>query len=242
MNQRYFRAVMDARRRAVDDPADPRRPGHAARDLRPPRRAADPGRRGHGPGDVRRGDDARCAACSTRRATRPSCSSPAGRSPTACRCSASAAARRSSTSRRAEASIRTSPPRSRAPTPHDFYPTKGFARTHLGAPRSTSPPALALRDAFGGGDGAGEQHAPPVGEAARRGARGLRGRARTAWWRRSRGRRPDAFLVGVQWHPEVFERQRAGRAEPVRRVHRRSGCLTDGRRVVITARSVTRGR
>ncbi len=87
--------------------------------------------------------------------------------------------------------------------PHDCYPTKGFARTHLAHPIDITP-GTRLYDAFGGstapvnsmhhqsvkrlGDGLVISAVAPDGV-----VEAVEGTG-------------DSYLVGVQWHPEVFDR------------------------------------
>jgi putative glutamine amidotransferase len=87
--------------------------------------------------------------------------------------------------------------------PHDFYPTKGFDRTHLAHPVDLAP-GTRLRDAFG-------SPTAPVNsmhhQSVKRLGDGLvvAAVAPDGVIEAVEGVRPDAFLVGVQWHPEVFE-------------------------------------
>jgi putative glutamine amidotransferase len=87
--------------------------------------------------------------------------------------------------------------------PHDLYPTKGFERTHL----AHAVDVLAgsrLRDALG------ESKAPVNSmhhQSVKRLGEGLviSATAPDGVVEAVEGTRNDAFLVGVQWHPEVFE-------------------------------------
>ena len=87
---------------------------------------------------------------------------------------------------------------------HDLYPTKGFARTHLGHTIDIAD-GTRLRDAFG-------DATAPVNsmhhQSVKRLGHGLviSAVAPDGVVEAVEGTRPDAFLVGVQWHPEVFER------------------------------------
>ena len=87
--------------------------------------------------------------------------------------------------------------------PHDFYPTKGFARDHL-AHHIDLAPGSRLRDAFGAEtspvNSMHHQSVKRVGEGLRVSAVAPDGVVEGV-----EGTRDDAFLVGVQWHPEMFE-------------------------------------
>jgi putative glutamine amidotransferase len=87
--------------------------------------------------------------------------------------------------------------------PHDLYPTKGFARTHL-AHAVDLAPGTRLRDAFGGGsapvNSMHHQSVKRLGEGLVVAAIAPDGVIEAV-----EGVRPDTYLVGVQWHPEVFE-------------------------------------
>jgi putative glutamine amidotransferase len=87
--------------------------------------------------------------------------------------------------------------------PHDFYPTKGFARTHLAHDIDVASGSR-LRDAFG-------VPTSPVNSMHHQSVKRLGDRLRISAVAPDgvveavEGTRDDAFLVGVQWHPEVFE-------------------------------------
>ena len=87
--------------------------------------------------------------------------------------------------------------------PHDYYPTKGFARTHL-AHAIDLASGSRLRDAFGAAsspvNSMHHQSVKRLGEGLRISAVAPDGVVEAV-----EGTRDDAFLVGVQWHPEVFE-------------------------------------
>jgi putative glutamine amidotransferase len=87
---------------------------------------------------------------------------------------------------------------------HDLYPTKGYARTHIAHPVDLAP-GTRLRDVFGGPsapvNSMHHQSVKRLGEGLVISAVAPDGVVEAV-----EGTRPDAFLVGVQWHPEVFER------------------------------------
>jgi putative glutamine amidotransferase len=86
---------------------------------------------------------------------------------------------------------------------HDLYPTKGFARTHLAHPVDLAP-GTRLREVFGGGsapvNSMHHQSVKRLGDGLVVAAIAPDGVVEAV-----EGVRPDAYLVGVQWHPEVFE-------------------------------------
>jgi putative glutamine amidotransferase len=88
--------------------------------------------------------------------------------------------------------------------PHDLYPTKGFARTHLAHPVDLAP-GTRLREAFG-------VPTAPVNsmhhQSVKRLGDGLvvSAIAPDGVIEAVEVADPSKFAVGVQWHPEVFER------------------------------------
>lgn len=91
---------------------------------------------------------------------------------------------------------------------HDYYPGAGWARDHL-AHDVRIAPGSRLHAAFGG-------ETAPVNSMHHQGVRRLGdGLAATAWApdgliEALEGTREDAFIVGVQWHPEMLIDQHAG--------------------------------
>jgi putative glutamine amidotransferase len=88
--------------------------------------------------------------------------------------------------------------------PHDLYPTKGFPRTHLAHPVALTA-GTRLRDAFGGEtapvNSMHHQSVKRLGEGLVVSAVAPDGVVEAV-----EVADPAKFVVGVQWHPEVFER------------------------------------
>ena len=88
--------------------------------------------------------------------------------------------------------------------PHDLYPTKGFARTHLAHPVDLTE-GTRLRDAFGAAtapvNSMHHQSVKRLGDGLVVSAVAPDGVVEAV-----EVADPSKFVVGVQWHPEVFER------------------------------------